>query len=79
LSDTFSVQNVLKQGDVLSPLLVNFVTKYAIKKVQESQVGLKLNETHERLAYVEYVNLLGDSTETLALVKRLFWKKHTEN
>jgi hypothetical protein len=36
--DTFPIQNGLKQGDVLSPLLFNFAVNYAIKKVQENQV-----------------------------------------
>jgi hypothetical protein len=35
LSDSFPIQNGLKQGDALSPLLINV----AIKKVQENQVG----------------------------------------
>jgi len=34
LSDTFSIQNCLKQGDALSSLLLNFGLKYAIWKVQ---------------------------------------------
>jgi hypothetical protein len=33
LSDTFPIQNCLKQGDGLSPLLFNFALEYAIKKV----------------------------------------------
>jgi hypothetical protein len=33
LSDEFPIQNGLKQGDALSPLLFNFALKYAIRKV----------------------------------------------
>jgi hypothetical protein len=35
-SDTVPVQNGLKQGDALSPLLFNFVFEYIIRKVQEN-------------------------------------------
>jgi retron-type reverse transcriptase len=64
LSDSLPIQNGLKQGDAISPLLSNFALEYAIRKVQENQVEPKLKGTHQLLAYADNVNLLGDNKDT---------------
>jgi hypothetical protein len=60
----------LKQENASSPLLFNFGQEYAIRKVQEYQMGLKLDGAHQLLAYADDVNLLGDNMDTI--------KKNTE-
>jgi hypothetical protein len=65
----FPIQNGVKQ-DVLSPLLLNFALEYAIRKVQENQMGLKLNGTHQLLLCADDIKLLEDDIDAI--------KKNTE-
>jgi len=58
VSDKFPIRNGLKQGDALSP-------EHPIRRVQVNQNGLKLNGTHQLLAYAVDVNILGGSIHTL--------------
>ena len=65
VSDRFPIRNGLKQGDALTPMLFNFALEYAIRRVQVNQDGLKLNGTHQRLAYADNANTMGGSIQTL--------------
>ena len=46
-------------------LLFNFALEYVIRRVQVNQDGLKLNGTHQLLAYAHDVNILGGSVHTV--------------
>jgi retron-type reverse transcriptase len=61
----FPIKNGLKQGDTLSPLLVNFALEYVFRRVRVSQDGLKLNGTHQLLIYADDVNIMGGSVHTV--------------
>jgi hypothetical protein len=64
-SDKFPIQNGLKQGDALSLLLLNFALEYFTRRVQGNQEGLKLNGTHQLLAYVDEVNIVGENVDAI--------------
>ena len=74
LSDAFPIHCGLEQGDVLSPLLFNFALEYAIRRVQESRTGLKLNGKHQRLVYADDMNMLGENLKTVRENTEIFIK-----
>jgi hypothetical protein len=49
-------------------MLFDFALKYAIGKVRESQMGLKLNGKLQLLVYADDVNLLGDNIDLRKVV-----------
>jgi hypothetical protein len=55
----------LRQEDALSPLLFSFALEYAIRRVQVSRDGWKLNGTHQVLVYTVGLNILGGSIHTI--------------
>jgi hypothetical protein len=63
-TENFTIPNSIKQEDALSPLLFNFSSEYALGNVQDTQVGLKLNGTHQPLAYAHDASLLGSNEYT---------------
>ena len=65
MSDRFPIRNDLKQGHVLTPLLLIFALDYAIRRVQVFQDGFKVNGTHQLLVSADDVNILGGSIRTV--------------
>jgi hypothetical protein len=46
-------------------LLFKFVLEYAVRRVKEKQERLKLNGTHQILAYTDDVTILGENTDVI--------------
>ena len=46
-------------------MLFSLAVEYAVRRVQVNRDGLKLNSTHQLLAYADDVNILAGSMHTL--------------
>ena len=57
MSSSFPIENGLK--------LFNFALEFAIRKVQETNLGLDMNGTHHELYYADDVNLIGEDIRTI--------------
>jgi len=53
LSDTFPIQNGLKDVEALSPLLFNFALQCALRRVQANQERCKLSGRHQLSVYAD--------------------------
>ena len=58
----------------MSPLLFNFALECAIRRVQETNLGLDTNGTHQVLADADYANLIGDNIGTIERNAEVFIK-----
>jgi hypothetical protein len=61
LSENFPIQKWSETRCFIATAFQFCFLEYAIRKVQENQVGLKLSGTHQLLVYARDVNLLVDN------------------
>lgn len=64
MSDAFPIQNGLDYGHTSSWLPFSFALKYAIRKIQGNQEGLKFNGTPKLLVCAVDITLLGENITT---------------
>jgi hypothetical protein len=58
--------------DALSPLLSNFALTYVNNSVQEKPGRAKIEWTHQLLAYEDGVNIVGENTDTIKKIQKLY-------
>jgi hypothetical protein len=65
--EEYSVENGLRQGDALSPMLFNIVLEYVVRAVIESNTGVKIQENTEVtiMAYADDIMIVAKSEANL--------------
>lgn len=64
ISDAFTVETGLKQGDALSPLLFNLALEKVVRMMQNAKSGATVNEHRVQILGFAYdLNILGESLE----------------
>jgi hypothetical protein len=76
LSRRFPIQNDLKQGKTLSPLLSNFASEYAVKKDEGNQEEKDLIRTRRHPVYaddhlLENINTIKKNTALLDTSRKI--------
>ena len=71
MSDMFPIRYILKIGDAPSPLFFNFAVEFVIRRAQLNTDSLKLNGTHQLLAYADDVNHLTPNGHYMGLTAQL--------
>ena len=72
-SSSFYIENDLEQGDALSSLVFNFAAESAIVNVQETNLRLDMNGTHQVLTLMDDVNLIGDDIRTIKEMQMYYY------
>ncbi|KAL4096476.1 hypothetical protein QTP88_021422 [Uroleucon formosanum] len=67
MSEEFSVENGLRQGDALSPMLFNIALQYVVRAVIEFNTGIKIQENTEAtiMAYADDIMIVTESEANL--------------
>jgi hypothetical protein len=67
LSEDFSVETGLRQGDALSPTLFNTALESVEREVLDDGTGLKIGEGHQitLAAYADNIIIVGETEEDL--------------
>jgi hypothetical protein len=61
----------MKHGDALLPFFI-FFSLYAIRKAQENNEGLKLNEKHQRHVCADDINLFFENINIIKKKQKLY-------